>query len=454
MAIAKTVTNTEINAETPEVNILESPRHSCALGGAYAAASAVKGAIPILHAGPGCSWTNFFGLVAGSGGGFLGDFGAMQTPCTYLLEKHVVFGGEDKLRDLLRSTHQLMNGELLVVIPGCIPGMVGDDVGMVVNEFRSENKVPIIHVNTSGFTGNSYTGYELFLDAVIEQFLEKPAKTEKGLVNILGIAPCQHTFWKGDLKEIKKTLELIGLKVNPIFGDLNGVGSLKKIPEAELNIVVSPWLGADAALKLETKFGTPFVIQPGLPIGPRETEAFIQKVGEKLGIPEKQIHKKIDSTVKEAFQFFNYVGVGLYMGLTNVYFAVVAESNIAIGLTRYLTNDCGLMPSVVIITDNPPEKYRETIRQRLTEGLSSVEKPDVAFEIDAYNIEKTLEKYSNLLILGSSMEKYLSEDKFSALHLTVSFPALDRLLLRRSYFGFFGGINLLEDLLSKVARPF
>ncbi len=439
--------------EKPEVNLLESPRHSCALGGAYVAACAVKGIIPILHSGGGCGWANYFGLVAGAGGGFLGDAGAMQSPCTYLLEKHVVFGGEEKLKDLLNSTHELMNGELLVVLPGCIPNLIGDAVEMVVNEFRAQKKIPIINVKTAGFTGNSYKGYELFLDAVIEQFLEEPVKVKKGLVNIFGLAPCQHIFWKGDLKEITRTLELLGLEVNPIFGDLVGVEGLKKIPEAELNIVVNPWLGIEAADKLETKFGTPFIVQHGLPIGPRETEHFVHDIGKKLGIPKEKINKAIDTEIKESYKFFNYIARGLYMGLANAYFAIVAESNIAIGLMRFLTNDCGMMPTVIIVTDDPPEEYRETIKQGLTENLSSVGKPDVVFEIDAYKIEKTLEKYPLFLVLGSSMEKYSSMEKFKAFHHTVSFPAYDRMLLTRTYFGFLGGVNLLEDLMGKLGRP-
>ncbi|PWB49688.1 MAG: nitrogenase [Candidatus Methanoperedenaceae archaeon] len=448
------IVKTVVNNETPVVNLLESPRHSCTFGGAYTATNAVKGLVPILHTGPGCGWTNFFGLVAGSGGGFLGDLGAMQTPSSSLLEKHIVFGGEDKLRDLLNSTNELMNGELFVVIPGCIPTMIGDDIGMVVNEFRAKNNTPIIHVKTSGFNGNSYKGYELFLDAVIDQLLEEPVKVKKGLVNIIGIAPCQHIFWKGDLKELQRTLELIGLEVNPIFGDLKGIESLKKIPEAELNIVVNPWLGKEVADKLETKFGTPFIVQYGLPVGPRETEHFVQDVGKKLGIPREKIDQAIQKEIKEAYQFYNYISNGLYMGLANSYFGVAAESNIAIGLTRFLTNDCGMMPTVVIITDDPPLKNRESIKQRLTEDINSINKPDVIFEIDTYNIEKILQNYPNLIVLGSSMEKYFSADKLSALHLTVSFPAYDRMLLRRTYSGFFGGINLLEDLMGKMSRPF
>lgn len=35
-------------------NIIESPRFSCALGGALSTVTAIEGYVPIIHAGPGC----------------------------------------------------------------------------------------------------------------------------------------------------------------------------------------------------------------------------------------------------------------------------------------------------------------------------------------------------------------------------------------------------------------
>ncbi len=60
----------------------------------------------------------------------------------------------------------------------------------VVKDFKEE--VPIIYVKMAGFIGNSYDGYELFFNAVIDQFLT-PLPIKKGRVNILGVVPYQHT---------------------------------------------------------------------------------------------------------------------------------------------------------------------------------------------------------------------------------------------------------------------
>ena len=88
--------------EYPEV--AESPRFTCALGGAYASALATYSAIPILHSGQGCGMANAQGMTYASGLNSGGPSGTTVTPCSGLIEEHVVFGGEDKLRRLIETT--------------------------------------------------------------------------------------------------------------------------------------------------------------------------------------------------------------------------------------------------------------------------------------------------------------------------------------------------------------
>jgi len=56
-------------------------------------------------------------------------------------------------------------------------------------------------------------------------------------------------------------------------------------------------------------------------------------------------------------------------------------------------------------------------------------------------------------LLASSLETFLASPEFSAIHLTVSFPSYDRVILERSYAGFSGGLILMEDVMSKYAGP-
>ena len=430
----------------PEV--AEAPRYSCSLGGAYVATLAAYGTVPILHSGAGCGIGQQFGQNYAGGQNAAGNYGNTSTPCSCLVEEHVIFGGEDKLRNLIDSTLKIVQGDLYAVISGCVPALIGDDVDAVIQEFKG--RAPIIHVKTAGFLGNSYHGYEAFLDAVIDQLLTAVPK-EKRLVNLIGIVPNQHIHWKGNLRTIKALLEKIGAKVNIIFTEKNGLEALQRIPAAELNLVFSPWLGIKAATKLKERFDTPFEMIPFVPVGPQDTSNFLHQVGKLLKIPKKAVDKVVQEEEWWAYRSAEYFGDILVIGLPHAYFGVIADSGTAIGLTRYGTNELGWLPELVIISDNPPEESHATITRLLTEGLASAVKPRVIFETDSHKIKLILEKHSLQLLLASSLEKYLP--KGEAVYVSVSFPIYDRLIIDRTYAGYRGGVALMEDVAAQYAGP-
>ncbi|HXZ16086.1 MAG TPA: nitrogenase component 1, partial [Roseiarcus sp.] len=110
---------------------IERVRYSCALG-ALASVIAIEGAIPITHCGPGCATKQFHALSGISG--YQG--GEFHVPSTNIGNKEVIFGGADRLDELIDSTLKVMEAELYVVQSGCVPGLVGDDVGNVVQSWQ------------------------------------------------------------------------------------------------------------------------------------------------------------------------------------------------------------------------------------------------------------------------------------------------------------------------------
>ena len=438
---------------TPEATypeIAEAPRYTCALGGAYVAATGVYGVVPILHAGAGCGVAQLLGVYYAAGENAAGGQGGTSTPCSCLIEKHVIFGGEDKLRKLIDSSVQLMDGDLYVVITGCVPALIGDDVESVVKEFKG--KADVISVNIAGFKGNTFDGYDQFLEAIIDQYLEPRPKTKK-LVNVLGVVPFQHIFWKGDLLAVKTLLAKIGVEANIIFTQFDGVEKLRDIPAAELNIVLSTWNGHKAAHKLKEKFGQNSLTFPSPPVGPKQTTEFLRAVAKKLRIPKKEVEKVIAEEERHAYRWTEYLTDAIIIGLPHPYAAFVGDTNTVIGLARYLGNECGYLPEVIQITDEPPEEVRDRIRAELTAGIDSVFKPDIIFEKDTFKIRENLKNRSFQVMLATSLEKWPAAKEFGVAHLSVAFPMYDRLIVDRTYTGYRGGIALLEDLLAKYVGP-
>lgn len=430
--------------------IAEAPRYSCSLAGVLGTVLGIFGSVPILHSGAGCGLGNQFGLTYASGENAGGPQGGTNTPCSCLVEEHVIFGGENKLKNLIASTIELMHGDFFTVVSGCVPSLIGDDVDAVVKEFSA--KVPIISVNAPGFGGNSYLGYELFFKSVIEQLLTRQP-VQGGLVNIFGVVPYQHLFWKGELASLKQLFAKAGLEANIIFTEFDGLQNLERIPAASLNLVLSPWNGHEIAVELQKRFGTPYITFPGVPVGPKETSRLLNLVAEALEDKKETIAQVIAAEERHAYRFTEYLGDGLILGLPHAYFAVAADSGKAIQATKYLANEVGYIADIVILTDNPPEEKRAAIISELTAGLETVIKPEIYFEIDAHLIREKLKGRNFLFLLSSSLEKNIAGEEYGAMHHSIAFPSYDRLVLDSNYAGYRGGLALMEDLTGKWVGP-
>lgn len=435
--------------EAIEQKCLEAPKYTCALGGALSVITNIHRIIPIIHAGAGCGQNQLLSYRMSAGRQGVGYVGGVNAPSTNLSENEVVFGGEMRLREQIRGTIDIMDGDAYIVVSGCVASMIGDDISAVTKEF-AEEKYPVLSVNTSGFTGNSYTGYEAVFETIIEQ-LVKPQKKVTGLVNILGIVPYQDLFWRGNLREIKGILNKLGLQVNQFVGDNSGIEGLKNISAAELTIVLSPWVGVKTAKLIEEKFDIPFIIFNNLPVGPIDSTEFVRTVARKLKLSKSISEKLIANEEAEAYTDLNIAGDTLAQFAPALPYNIVAGAATAIGITRYLTNLAGYTATQVIINDDPPKEVRKALLKRL-ENLESGLQPNVVFEVDTWKIRQHLKKSNYRVLLASSQERYLAKAD-RKIFLAVTYPANNRLIVRDTYVGYSGGITLLEQIMSKFVMP-
>ncbi|CAH2598776.1 Hydrogenase [Rhodovastum atsumiense] len=443
--------------QLPEANdqggAIEQARYVCALG-AMQTAAAIPRTIPITHCGPGCADKQHNALSGANGYQGGGWGGAGVAPSSNASQREVIFGGTERLEELIEASLKILDADLFVVVTGCIPDLVGDDVGSVVRGFQNRG-VPVVYAETGGFRGNNFTGHEVVIRAIIDQ-LVGPYKgpREQGRVNLWSLLPYQNTFWRGDLEEIKRLLEGIGLRVNVLFGpESAGVGEWRAIPQAQFNLVLSPWLGLETARHLEGKYGQPFLHIPVLPIGAKETGEVLREIAAFAGVEGSAetfiaAEERRYYTYLEAFsEFYSQYRWGL-----PARFAIAADSTYALALSKFAVRQLGLLPARLIITDNPPEELREAIR-----AAFQVLDHDVAGEIefieDSYLIHERIRTASfghkPPLIFGSSWERDLARDLKGFL-VEVAFPTSYEVVLARSYAGYRGGLALLERIYTTV----
>lgn len=428
--------------------LLDKQRYKCALG-AMQSVQAIERALPILHSGPGCAQK--LSEQIGSSGYFSPNI----FPCTSINEKDVVFGGVKKLNSTIEKSLKVIDADMYVVLTGCIPEIVGDDSGEVVSRFNEEEK-PVLYVPTAGFKGNNYKGHEQVVDSIIDQFLEKSEEKEAGLVNIWADVPYQDLFWLGNLRELENLVRELGLKPNTIFGYKRGIENIKKIPKAQFNLLVSPWVGLSNVKKMERKLGIPYLHLKTLPIGATETSKFLREVGEFAGVSKE----KIESVIKENEDYYyylieRYADLFLENRVINKQFSVIADAHYSLGITKFLVNDIGLIPAKQFVVDDTPKKYRKEIEEEF-KNLNYGIKAEASFETDGYLIHEEIKKHDYHgypLILGGYYEKELTEN-LKGNFLNISWPVQDKVVFDSSYVGYRGGIKLLEDIYTVAVQRF
>lgn len=434
--------------------ILDEPRYVCALG-AMQTVQAISRAIPVIHAGPGCA-----GKLAGCLAGTTGDSGYLnpQTyPCTNIGETEVVFGGESKLRDVIKNALKVMDGDLFVVLSGCTAEIVGDDIDQVVSEFSDADK-PVISVPTAGFKGTNIQGHEWVINSIINQYLALRPKGEKiaGLVNIWASVPSYDPHWLGNIRELENLVRELGLIPNSIFGEFRGIENVNKVPLAEFNLLVSPWVGLENVKLLEKKFGTPYLHYPTLPIGAHETSAFLQAVADFAGINPKRTEALIEKHEKEYYYYLERsVDIFFENRTASRMFTTVTDAATALAVSKFLINDLGLMPNTQYITEGVPEEFQEDIAKYFKEFSYGIE-ANVVFSTDGYLIHKQIEQEDFAgapLIIGSIFEKKLAR-QLDGNFVCISVPIKEKVIIHSTYVGYHGGLKLMEDIFTSVYQSF
>lgn len=259
---------------------IERPRYFCSLGGALSTLEALPETIPILHCAIGCAGSIAWAQNGGSALQVGGYCGGLAVPSSNVEENDVIFGGASRLQEQVKTTLELMDGRLYVILTGCVTEIIGDDIHAVASEF-SDQGVDIVAANTGGFKGNSYYGYDLVLSAIAQQYVKEGVPTKKGSVNILGIVPYMDAFWRGNLTGVRRLLQKLGVEVNTFFTYEDTLDNVRNSSAAELNIVLSDVYGLDTAKTYEEVHGVPYITAT-LPIGPTASEELLRDVAKTL----------------------------------------------------------------------------------------------------------------------------------------------------------------------------
>ena len=422
--------------------VTENPKGGCVLAGINSVLGAIDRVCPIYHSGPGCCMQTTAADQGQSGHKSSRFVSSVSLPSTNMLEKEVVFGGTEKLRTTVQGAIDIIDADAYFVLTGCTAGINGDDIVSVTEEFQDKG-YSVYPIETPGFVGDSNLGYETVWTTMINQVIEEDVPKDDKLVNIFGIIPYHDPFWSGALEEIDRILSALGLKVNTFFTKHQGIETIRKCSGAALNIIINPWLFKGPAKKMEQKFGIPSIRVPGLFVGATDTTKFVRQVAEAMHLDQEIVDKVIAAEEEYVYDYLAQ-SVG---GVSWKRFAVVADANNAVGITRYLANDFSFTPVLVIVSE---PLFRQEDKDRIVaqiEDLEYAKPPKVIFASDQYEINQALreEEEEITLLIGSSNEREVALEK-DIQFILAAFPMNERLVFNRTYAGYRGSLTFTEDL--------
>lgn len=435
---------------------IERPRYQCALGGALVTINAIERAVAIVHASPGCAASA--DGAATVGGGYWGTTvtDGRATPSTNIVEREIIFGGEERLAEQIAATLDVIDADLYAVITGCMTDIIGDDVRAVVSEFQRQGK-PVIFAETGGFKGESTVGADFIWESIISQFVTRGLPKNSRLVNLFGFVPAQDVFWRGNLIELKRLLGLLGIEANTFLTPHDQLENLKESSRAALNIVFSDVHGIKPAKLFEEIHGTPYISVP-LPIGPTATEGFLRLIAEHFNFTPEILDWVIAEEKAHYYRFINPLTDLINDQDFQRFGVIIGNANYTFALTRFIAEDLGWLPYFAAVTDLLSDEQQELVSRRL-DTIPADLRPHLIFETDtdaiAVRLNEQLENehdpygtpISPAFVIGSNLDRPLAAG-IKAGFWGVSYPITNRIVTDQFYVGFKGGLRLATDLIS------
>lgn len=202
--------------------------------GACLAFRGIEGAVPMLHGSQGCATYMRRYIIS--------HFREpMDIASSSLGEKSAIYGGGPNLKQGLKNLMTKFGADLIGVATTCLTETIGDDVPMIIGEFRKEMEEagygepppPLVCVSTPSYSGTHMEGFHAAVRAVTDQLCTDNrvwADTEKKFVNVLPgfVSPADLRH----LKEIVGDFDLGCVMLPDISDTLDGpaLEDYEKIP--------------------------------------------------------------------------------------------------------------------------------------------------------------------------------------------------------------------------------
>ncbi|BHH86140.1 nitrogenase component 1 [Desulforhopalus sp. 52FAK] len=415
--------------------------------GASLAFRGIENCVPFLHGSQGCATYMRRYIISHYNE-------PIDIASSSLGEKNAIYGGGPNLKLGLNNVTEKYKPEIIGVATTCLTETIGDDVPMLIAEYKAEfgtDESPlIVSVSTPSYSGTHMEGFTAAVTAVIDQLTveSEPNDTLNLFSGFISTADIRYLKEACDDFQVKATLipdysdTLDGPALNDYPLIPKGGTTLESIKNMG-GAVASIELGWTLPEKtggtvLESKFNTQ-LNRTGLPIGIRQSDNFFNMLSEISGqkTPDKYIAARgrlVDSMVDGHKYIYGKRAV------------VYGEEDLVVGITSFLA-EIGIHP-VLCASGGKSGKFQESV-DAVLEGMN-IEAPLVKEDVDFYDIEAMAKELGVDIVIGHS-KGYTFARREGLPMIRVGFPIHDRVGGQRIlHLGYQGAQSLFDQITNTI----
>lgn len=407
----------------------------------------IEGAVPFLHGSQGCATYMRRYIIS--------HFNEpIDIASSSLGEKNAIYGGGPNLKLGLKNVTEKYQPDIIGVATTCLTETIGDDVNMLISEYKAEfqadGKGPLIfNVSTPSYSGTHMEGFNAALKGAVEQLIEPGEPNDS--VNVLGgfVSAADLRYYKEVLEAFELDYTLLPDYSETLDGEAlddypllpkggTPIASIKRMGGARLTIECgSTLLEKSAGTSIEKQHGVP-LYQTALPIGIRATDRFFEKLEELSGkaTPAKYASARgrlIDAMVDGHKYIYGKRAV------------VYGEEDLVVGVAALLA-EIGVHP-VLCATGGKSGQLKKAVTEVL-EGMN-VPEPEVKEDVDFFDIEGLAKSLDVDMLVGHS-KGYTFSRKENIPLIRVGFPIHDRVGGQRILHLGYEGAQHLFDLVTNT----
>ena len=289
-AAAKTVDFSAVEKEGKKQNniiysknlISREPLSGCAFSGAMSICAQVQDAICVAHGPVSCAHITYQSITS-LGRKMLLERGlvlpasvAPAVVSSEMRESMMIFGGTEELRRKIIEVKK-QKPEVIFVLTTCPSGIIGDDVGAILN--LEDDCTKIIPILTDGnIQGDYLQGVLMAYQEIAHNLVDKNVEPEEYTVNIIAektVATATHPSFNF----VQEVLDALGIAINCRYLYKTDSKAIKNLRRGKLNLLAyEDYMGRAVKKFLQEEYGALFM-DMAFPVGVSQSAEWVRWLG-------------------------------------------------------------------------------------------------------------------------------------------------------------------------------